>query len=112
MKSVPSALVNGPPCSSHPPMQASNSPNGRSGVDAPRRGEVYGIRSIAESLVLSQGPPASRRRTLAPARVSVYAAIPPPAPDPTITTSYVLRCDGREGPRSISNPPLKDTRKY
>jgi hypothetical protein len=47
--------------------------------------------------VLSHGPPASRRRTFAPARVRTYAAIPPPAPEPTMQTSYVLRCDrGKE----------------
>src|SRR6476620_1381842 len=70
MKSVPSAFVNGSPASSQPPTQASNSPNGRSLVDAPRRGDSYGILNIAESRVLSHGPPASRRRTFAPAWVS------------------------------------------
>src|SRR5437660_320605 len=121
MKSVPSALVNGSPWSSHPPTQASNSPKGRSVVDAPRRGDWYGIFSIAESLVLSQGPPASRSKTFAPARVSMWAAIPPPAPDPTIQTSYVFRCgNGRgegkascvEKPKVIANPAVEDTRKY
>src|SRR5207244_2495022 len=43
----------------HPPMQASNSPNGRSRLDAPRRSVPYGQASIAESLVLSQATPAS-----------------------------------------------------
>jgi hypothetical protein len=74
-------------------MHASNSPNGRSIVDAPRRGESYGIFSITESLVLSHGAPASRSSTFAPARARTYAAMPPPAPDPTMHTSYVLRCD-------------------
>src|SRR5438105_11743945 len=71
LNSVPSAWVNGSPWSSQPPTHASNSPNGRSVVDAPRRGDSYGILSITESLVLSHGPPASRRSTFAPARVSV-----------------------------------------
>src|SRR5947207_2430885 len=30
--------------------------------------------------------------TLKPALDNVYAAIPPPAPEPTITTSYCLAC--------------------
>src|SRR6266513_3855755 len=111
MKSVPSALVNGSPASSHPPMHASNSPNGLSVVDAPRRGDSYGILNIAESLVLSHGAPASRRSTLAPARVRTYAAIPPPAPDPTMQTSYVFRCAtvraGVGNARVIANRPLR-----
>src|SRR5882672_7020660 len=68
-------------------MQPSNSPNGRSLVDAPRRGDSYGHVSIAELIVLSHGPPASSTVTLTPARVSAYAAIPPPAPEPTTSTS-------------------------
>src|SRR6266852_6648710 len=72
---------------SHPPMQPSNSPNGLSRVDAPRRGESYGQVSMAESVVLSHGPPASSTVTLTPARVRAYAAIPPPAPEPTTSTS-------------------------
>src|SRR5207249_6389242 len=39
------------------------------------------------SVVLSHGPPASSTVTSAPARVSAYAAIPPPAPEPTTSTS-------------------------
>src|SRR2546428_4574014 len=79
---------------SQPPMHASNSPNGRSGVEAPRRGESYGQVSIAESVRLSQGPPASSTITSAPAWVSAYAAIPPPAPEPTTQTSKTLDCVG------------------
>ena len=37
-KRVPSARVYGSPGISQPPMQASHSPNGRSGVEPPRRG--------------------------------------------------------------------------
>src|SRR5881409_1944839 len=55
--------------------------------DSPRRGESYGQTSICESVVLSHGPPASSTVTLTPARVSTYAAIPPPAPEPTTRTS-------------------------
>src|ERR1700737_3460557 len=105
MNSVPSAFVNGSPSRSHPPTAGSNSANGRSFVDAPRRGDSYGILSMAESRVLSHGPPASRRRTFAPARVRTYAAIPPPAPEPTMQTSYVLRCEGRT--KLIDYPPLR-----
>src|SRR2546421_5145224 len=79
---------------SQPPMQASNSRNGRSGVEAPRRGDSYGQVSIAESVRLSQGPPASRTITSAPAWVRVYAAMPPPAPEPTMQTSKTLDCVG------------------
>src|SRR5438067_13153289 len=77
-KSVPGARVYGSPGSSHPPMQASNSPKGRSFVDFPRRGDSYGHVSIAESFALSHGSPASSTTTSAPALVSTYAAIPPP----------------------------------
>jgi len=87
---VPGACVYGSPSMFHPPMQASNSPNGRPGVDAPRRWVSYGQTSIAESLVLSQGTPASSTITSAPACVSAKAAIPPPAPEPTMHTSYVF----------------------
>src|SRR3954468_6576089 len=41
--------------------------------------------------------------------------MPPPAPDPTIQTSYVFRCvnsAAEERPRVIADPRLKDTRKY
>src|SRR5437868_10261217 len=38
--------------------------------------------------------------------------MPPPAPEPTIQTSYAFRCKGSGEPESISNPPLKDTGKY
>jgi len=39
----------------------------------------------------------------------MYAAIPPPAPDPTMQTSYVFRCgNGREEePRVIAHPQLR-----
>src|SRR5213593_3512499 len=87
LNAVPGARVYGSPGISQPPMQASNSPNGRSFVDFPRRGDSYGQVSMAESVVLSQGPPASSRITSAPACVSTYAAIPPPAPEPTTQTS-------------------------
>src|SRR5260370_31764644 len=69
-------------------MHASNSPNGRALVDLPRRGDSYGQVSIAESFALSQGPPASSRMTSAPACVRAWAAMPPPAPEPTMQTSY------------------------
>src|SRR6266481_5484131 len=92
---VPGAFVYGSPGRSQPPMQPSNSPNGFSAVDAPRRGELYGQVSMAESVVLSHGPPASSTVTLTPARVSTYAAIPPPAPEPTMTTSAGELCVAR-----------------
>src|SRR6186713_1100614 len=74
-------------------MQPSNSPNGFSRVDAPRRGESYGHLSIAPSLTGSHIGPASSSATRAPAFVSAWAAMPPPAPDPTIQTSYTVALD-------------------
>src|SRR5437899_7000095 len=76
-------------------MQPSISPNGLSLVEAPRRGDSYGHVSIAESVVLSHGAPASSTVTLTPARVSTYAAIPPPAPEPTTSTSTGDDCVAR-----------------
>src|SRR5512139_2684682 len=78
-------------------MHASNSPNGRSLVLAPRRGESYGQESIFESFVLSHHPPASSTMTRAPAAVRAWAVMAPPAPDPTMHTSY----DGLRGWSSI-----------
>src|SRR6266487_1643074 len=88
LNSVPGARVYGSPSISQPPMQASNSPNGWSLVDRPRRGDSYGQVSMAESLRLSHGTPASSTITSAPARVRAWAAMPPPAPEPTMHTSY------------------------
>ena len=81
--------MNGSPGRSQPPTQPSNSPNGLVGVPAPRRGESYDHADIFESFAESHMPPASSSATLAPASHSTFAAMPPPAPDPTITTSYV-----------------------
>src|SRR6058998_552487 len=92
LNSVPAALVYGSPSISQPPMQASNSPNGRSLVDLPRRGDAYGQVSMAESLALSHGTPASSTITSAPAWVSAWAAMPPQAPEPTMHTSYCFAC--------------------
>src|SRR5690242_4714082 len=83
----PGAFVYGSPSMSHPPMQPSNSPNGFSRDAAPRRGDAYDGTSILESRVLYHSGPASTTATFAPAFVRTYAAIPPPAPEPTITTS-------------------------
>src|SRR6187397_1902242 len=93
-KFVPSARVNGSPGRSHPPTHASNSPKGRSGVDAPRWLLWYGHRNIALfDLVLSHHPPASSNTTRAPPSASRCAAMPPPAPEPTMQTSYSACCD-------------------
>src|SRR2546427_6761814 len=75
LNSVPPARVYGSPSISQPPMHASNSPNGRSLVDLPRRGDSYGHVSIAESLALSHGTPASSTITSAPVWVSAWAAM-------------------------------------
>src|SRR6185437_7961136 len=88
---VPGAVVYGSPSMSHPPMHPSNSPNGRSLDPRPRRGDSKGHSIIFESVALSHGPPASSITTSAPACVSAYADMPPPAPEPTMHTSYVVR---------------------
>ena len=77
----------GSPSMSQPPMQPSNSPNGLVGVAAPRRGESYGHADIFESLAESHIPPASSMTTSAPASHRTLAAMPPPAPEPTMQTS-------------------------
>src|SRR5579872_3854002 len=87
---VPVACVYGSPSRSQPPMQPSNSPNGLVGVAAPRRGDSYGHTDIFESLAESQVAPASSITTSAPASHNTLAAMPPPAPEPTMQTSYVL----------------------
>jgi hypothetical protein len=42
---------------------------------------------MGESWVAYHAGPASSMTTLAPALVSMYAAMPPPAPEPMIATS-------------------------
>ena len=83
----PGACVYGSPSRSHPPTQPSNSPNGLLGVAAPRRGESYAHADIFESFSTSHMPPASSITTSAPASHSTLAAMPPPAPEPTMQTS-------------------------
>src|SRR5207253_10914999 len=92
LNSVPAALVYGSQAISQPPMHASNSPNGRSLVDLPRRADSYGHVSMAVSLALSHGTPAPSSFTSAPAWVGAYAAMPPPAPEPPSHTSYLFPC--------------------
>src|SRR5204862_5991467 len=82
------ATVYGSPSISQPPSHASNSPNGRVFVPAPRREDEYAGRSILLSRVANHDGPASSITTCAPACVSACAAMPPPAPEPTIQTSY------------------------
>src|SRR4051812_42810971 len=95
MNLLPVATVYGSPSMSHPPSQASSSPKGRSRVDAPRRGDADVGKSICDFFEASHGPPASSITTFAPAFVSAYAAIPPPAPDPTMQTSYSVSAMGQ-----------------
>ena len=85
------ARVYGSPSTSHPPSHASNSPNGRNRVAPPRRGEAKFGRSILEFFVLHHSGPASSITTRAPARVSAYAVMPPPAPEPMMQTSNCWR---------------------
>src|SRR5215218_5027598 len=88
---LPGAEVYGSPSSDQPPSAPSNSPKWRSLVAAPRRGESYGHLYMAESVAESHIGPASSITTSAPACDSTIAAIPPPAPDPMIATSYCVR---------------------
>src|SRR5947209_1758965 len=83
----PGACVYGSPSMSQPPIQPSNSPKGLVGVAAPRRGESYGHADIFESFSASHIAPASSITTSAPASHNTLAAMPPPAPDPTMHTS-------------------------
>src|SRR5919201_6952530 len=85
---------------SQPPSHASNSPNGRSRVEAPRRGDAYEGTSIFESRDAYHSEPASSITTFAPARVSAYADMPPPAPEPTMQTSYCGARDAGRGART------------
>src|SRR5436190_18841983 len=87
---VPGALVYGSPSISQPPRQPSNSPKGFSGVAAPRRGESYAHADIFDSFSTSHIGPASIITTSAPASHSTLAAMPPPAPEPMMQTSYVF----------------------
>ena len=66
----PDATVYGSPSMSQPPSHASNSPNGRSRVDAPRRGDAHAGVSICEFFDANHSPPASSITTFAPAWVS------------------------------------------
>src|ERR1044071_9509102 len=83
-KVVPGASVYGSPSMSQPPMQPSNSPNGLAAVAVPRRGDSYDQVDIFESFAESHIAPASSMTTFAPASQSPFAAMPPPAPEPTM----------------------------
>ena len=84
---LPGALVYGSPSIVQPPNAASNSPNCCVGIAAPRRGVSYAHLNMNPSLPVSNVGPASSMRTWAPASVSTFAAMPPPAPEPTMQTS-------------------------
>src|SRR5688572_20205903 len=82
-------LVYGSPGTCQPPFTvASWKPNGLSGVRVAISGASLGACHMGVSVTGSYLRPASSITHLSPARVSVYAACPPPAPEPTITTSY------------------------
>src|SRR5262245_46285099 len=87
-------------------MQPSNSPNGLAGVAAPRRGDSYDHVDIFESLAASHIGPASSMTTSAPASHRTLPAMPPPAPEPTMQTSYTLPgrmiCTAPPEPRILS----------
>src|ERR671928_58438 len=68
---VSGAVVYGSPSICHPPMQASNSPKGCVGVDAPRRGDSYAHRSMKPFRAALHAGPASSITTSAPAEDDV-----------------------------------------
>src|SRR5579885_1011161 len=91
IQSEPGAFVSGSPGTVQPPTSvASKYPKGRSLPPTPRCGALYGHWNIFDCFVQSNQSPASSMQIFAPAFASTWAATPPPAPEPTITTSYVF----------------------
>src|SRR6056300_419927 len=76
---------------SHPPYKASKSPKVL-WVLAPLLGDSQGhfIWVCWSGLAGSKWGPASTTAIFKPASESIFVAIPPPAPEPTITASYIL----------------------
>src|SRR5580704_19704710 len=62
----------------------------RSGGNSPRYGLSYGHSMERSSFSMGSFFPASRSKTFMPWVVRTCAAMPPAAPDPTTTASYVL----------------------
>src|SRR5271165_6987909 len=61
-------------------------------ISAPRWGSWYGQTCSSKSSSGLRTGPASSMTTLSPPSVSTLAAVPPPAPDPMIQTSYTFPC--------------------
>src|SRR5437899_2580671 len=90
-KREPGAEVYGSPSIFHAPFGARNSPKFSLALPptpAPRWGASYGHINILKSFSGMMLGPASRSAQFKPPSVRIFAAIPPPAPEPMMQTSY------------------------
>src|SRR6202158_5005683 len=90
-KLAPGAEVYGSPSISQAPLGARNSPKFSRAwppTPAPRCGNSYGHISILKSFSGFTFGPASSSTQFRPPSVRIFAAIPPPAPEPIMQTSY------------------------
>src|SRR5258708_24179264 len=109
-KFEPGAEVYGSPSIFHAPLGERNSPKFSPALrptPAPRCGKSYGHRNILKSFSGVRLGPASSRTQLRPPSVRIFAAMPPPAPEPIMQTSY---CFGERITWAIlKNSPCKLT---
>src|SRR5216110_2282176 len=122
-KREPGAEVYGSPSICQAPLGARNSPKFSRAwppTPAPRCGDSYGHMSILKSFSGFRFAPASSSTQLRPPSVRIFAAMPPPAPEPIMQTSYCfgeritwailknspcsLRCDEFNGGRGKPHP--------
>src|SRR6266478_2727014 len=90
-KREPGAEVYGSPSMFHAPFGARNSPKFSRAcppTPAPRCGASYGHISILKSFSGLTFGPASSSAQFRPPSVRIFAAMPPPAPEPMMQTSY------------------------
>src|SRR5882762_2141617 len=90
-KFEPGAEVYGSPSMFHAPLGARNSPKFSLALPptpAPRCGASYGHISILKSFSGFTFGPASSSTQFRPPSVRIFAATPPPAPEPMMQTSY------------------------
>src|SRR6266576_3205613 len=90
-KREPGAEVYGSPSIFQAPLGARNSPKfsrARPPMPAPRCGASYGHISILKSFSGFTFGPASSSAQFRPPSVRILAAMPPPAPEPMMQTSY------------------------
>src|SRR6266851_8829560 len=90
-KFEPGAEVYGSPSMFHAPLGARNSPKFSAALPptpTPRCGNSYGHISILKSFSGLMLGPASSKTQFRPPSVRILAAMPPPAPEPIMQTSY------------------------